>query len=104
MTFFPGTITKVPLKFLIYKKNSKVTVLNGYVAGKVVDNLIEIQSRDFGSWVGFIYRMSLFWGHNLNMLKKCNIDAGGYFAANREKIKSRTIRPKSSIVGATTDV
>jgi hypothetical protein len=33
----------------------------------VVDNLLEIQPRDFGSWVGFISMISLFWGHNLRL-------------------------------------
>jgi hypothetical protein len=85
MTLFSGAITKVPLKIFVYKKNSKVTVLNRYIAGKVVDNLLNIQSRDFGSCVGFISMISLFLWHNLKLFKKSNINAGGYFVANRQK-------------------
>jgi hypothetical protein len=43
-----GTVTEVPLKTLVYEKNTQVTVLNRDSAGKMVDYMIEIQSRNIG--------------------------------------------------------
>jgi hypothetical protein len=58
MAELAGSVTKVPLKGLVYEKDTQVTVLNRDIAGKIVDNLIKIQSRNVRIF---------FIGHNLFM-------------------------------------
>jgi hypothetical protein len=56
MAELAGAITKVPLKFLVSEKDPQVLVLNRNIAGKMVDYLIKIQSRNL---------QHVFIGHNL---------------------------------------
>jgi hypothetical protein len=48
VTFFTDALTKIAFKFFVNVKEFQVTILNGNVAGQMVDQMMNIQS-----WNGF---------------------------------------------------
>ena len=58
MAELAGPVTEIPLKALVYKKDTQVAVLNRDITGKMVDYLIKIQPRNVEIF---------FIGHNLYM-------------------------------------
>lgn len=64
MAFFANAVPKVLFKILINKKDLKVAILNGNVAGEVVDQMIEIQTWNSDGCWRLIFRAVLFFDHD----------------------------------------
>ena len=69
MAQFTDRITKIPSKILICKKDAKITILYGYIAGEQVNEIIETQARNGGCIFRFIIRGSVIIGHNMILCK-----------------------------------
>ena len=55
MAQFSGSVTKIIFKTLIYKKKTMFAILNGNIAGKQIDNMIEVRSGNIGPAAGFAF-------------------------------------------------
>jgi hypothetical protein len=69
MAFFAHTIAKVFSKIFIGKKDLKVAILNGNIAGELVDQMIEIQPWNRRRSCSLIFRALLFFDHNQMQLE-----------------------------------
>jgi len=64
MAFFANAVAKVLFKIFINKKDLKVAILNGNVAGEVVDQMIEIETWNSDGCRRLIFRAFLFFDHD----------------------------------------
>ena len=48
MAFFTDAVAKIFFELLVNIKKVKIAVLNGYVAGEIVDQMIEVQPWNSG--------------------------------------------------------
>jgi len=70
VALFAHAVAKVFLKFLVHIKQLQVAILNGNVAGEIVDQIVEIQPLKGGGCGRLIFRAFVFFGHNQLQLEE----------------------------------